>query len=100
MSAVANTLEGLAGRAPAAAPASRAIPDARLRRHPRLDLLFRLATRAFAFLVLALLVAILASLVVGSLPAIGKFGLGFLTDATWNPVTEQFGGLAPIVGTL
>ncbi len=100
MSAVANTLEGLAGSPPSVAPESRAIPDARLRRHQRLDLLFRLATRAFAFLVLALLAAILASLVVGSLPAIRKFGLGFLGDAAWNPVTEQFGALAPIVGTL
>ena len=100
MSAVANTLEGLAGSPASAAPESRAISDAWLRKQQRFDLLFRLATRAFAFLVLALLVGILISLLVGSLPAIRQFGLGFLVDSSWNPVTERFGALAPIVGTL
>ena len=28
------------------------------------------------------------------------FGLGFLIDERWNPVTEKFGALAPIYGTL
>src|SRR5437899_4521289 len=28
------------------------------------------------------------------------FGFGFFTSAQWNPVTEQFGALVPIVGTL
>src|SRR5204863_753581 len=32
--------------------------------------------------------------------AMRKFGLGFLASAEWNPVTEQFGALVPIVGTL
>jgi len=50
--------------------------------------------------VLALLAGILMSLLAGSLPAIGKFGAGFLVTASWNPVTEQFGALVPIVGTL
>jgi len=100
MSAVANTLEGLTRSPDTVYPGSTAIPDARLRRHQRLDLLFRLATRAFAFLVLALLAGILMSLLAGSLPAIAKFGVGFLVTASWNPVTEQFGALVPIVGTL
>ena len=65
-----------------------------------LDPLFRFITRCFAFLVLALLAAILASLVEGSMPAINRFGFGFLTDATWDPVAEQFGALVPIFGTL
>lgn len=64
------------------------------------DLLFRLVARFFAFLVLALLLAIVASLVYGSLPSIRAFGLGFLVSSEWNPVTEQFGALVPIVGTL
>jgi len=100
MSTVANTLEGLTRGPDTVYAASTAIPDARLRRHQRLDLLFRFATRAFAFLVLALLAGILMSLLAGSLPAIGKFGAGFLVTASWNPVTEQFGALVPIVGTL
>ena len=32
--------------------------------------------------------------------AIAKYGLGFLTSTTWDPVTEEFGGLVMIYGTL
>src|SRR5206468_3493137 len=64
------------------------------------DLIFRAITRTFAFLVLAVLLAIIGSLIYGSLPAMRKFGLGFLASPEWNPVTEQFGALVPIVGTL
>jgi phosphate transport system permease protein len=40
------------------------------------------------------------SLVVGSLPALREFGFSFLTEQRWNPVTEKFGALAPIYGTI
>src|SRR5258708_15433740 len=79
---------------------SKTIPDASLRKHQRLDQLFGHATRLFAFLVLALLGGILLSLLTGSLPSIRAFGFGFFASAEWNPVTEQFGALVPIVGTL
>ncbi|HTF14519.1 MAG TPA: phosphate ABC transporter permease subunit PstC [Burkholderiales bacterium] len=79
---------------------SRTISDASLRKHYRLDQLFRHATRFFACLVLALLAGILISLLVGSLSSIRTFGFGFFASAEWNPVTEQFGALVPIVGTL
>ncbi len=65
-----------------------------------LDILFRNVTRLAAFGVLALLLAIIVSLIIGSLPAIHAFGFGFLSSAEWNPVTDQFGALVPIVGTL
>jgi phosphate transport system permease protein len=64
------------------------------------DLLFRSVARFFASLVLLLLLGIVVSLVYGSLPSIRAFGLGFLVSSEWNPVTEQFGALVPIVGTL
>src|SRR6476660_4210508 len=64
------------------------------------DALFRWFTRSFAFLVLAILLGIIVSLIYGSLPAMQKFGFGFLVNAEWNPVTEKFGALVPIVGTL
>jgi phosphate transport system permease protein len=64
------------------------------------DILFRLITRTSAFSVLLLLAAIIVSLVIGSLPAIKAFGFNFLSSAEWNPVTEEFGALVPIVGTL
>ncbi len=46
-----------------------------------LDPLFRLITRCFAFLVLALLAAILLSLIQGATPAIKHFGLGIVVIA-------------------
>ncbi|MGV8934971.1 MAG: phosphate ABC transporter permease subunit PstC [Gallionellaceae bacterium] len=64
------------------------------------DILFRVITRISAFSVLVLLAAIIVSLVIGSLPAIKAFGFGFLGSPEWNPVTEEFGALVPIVGTL
>ncbi len=99
MSAVVTKVQGFAQAAPAALM-SRTIPDAGLRKHYRLDQLFRHVTRFFAFLVLLLLVGILLSLVIGSLPSIRAFGFGFFLTSEWNPVTEQFGALVPIVGTL
>src|SRR5216110_2722503 len=100
MSGVADTMDGLSRTDPGISPVSKSIPDANLRNQHRLDLLFRLATRFFAFLVLLLLAGIIVSLLAGSLPALRAFGPGFLTSPQWNPVTEQFGALVPIVGTL
>jgi phosphate transport system permease protein len=65
-----------------------------------LDILFRNVTRLSAFGVLALLLGIIASLIMGSLPAIHAFGFKFFSSSEWNPVTEEFGALVPIVGTL
>jgi phosphate transport system permease protein len=50
--------------------------------------------------VLALLGAVIVSLIDGSLPALRAFGLNFLIEERWNPVTEKFGALAPIYGTV
>ncbi|TAJ79474.1 MAG: phosphate ABC transporter permease subunit PstC [Gallionellaceae bacterium] len=74
--------------------------DSRLKRQNLLDILFRSITRLSAIAVLVLLIAIILSLIIGSMPAISAFGLGFLTSSEWNPVTERFGALVPIVGTL
>jgi phosphate transport system permease protein len=72
-----------------------------LRRSRGADGLFRGATLAFALAVLAILAAILLSLLVGGLPALRKLGfLHFLGSRDWNPVTERFGALVPIYGTL
>jgi len=64
------------------------------------DRLFRGVTRFFAFAVLAIVLAILISLLAEALPALRKFGFGFLTSAEWNPVTEEFGAAVAIFGTL
>jgi phosphate transport system permease protein len=64
------------------------------------DLGFRLLTRTAAVAVLLILGAVIVSLISGSLPALRAFGLNFLIEERWNPVTERFGALAPIYGTL
>ncbi len=74
--------------------------EARHKRQAMFDLLFRNLTRISAFGVLVLLAAIIASLIVGSMPAIREFGFGFLGSSEWDPVNDKFGALIPIVGTL
>ena len=64
------------------------------------DKLFGIAAKSAAIFTLVMLLGILLSLVVGALPAIQKFGFGFLTSSTWDPVKEDFGGLVMIYGTL
>ena len=64
------------------------------------DLLFRGATYFFAIFVLVLLGAVIFVLVQGAWPAFSHFGWSFLTSQSWNPVTEEFGALAPIYGTI
>jgi phosphate transport system permease protein len=64
------------------------------------DLLFRDLTFLFALLVLLILGGVIVALVDGALPALRTFGIGFLFSDVWNPVTEKFGALAPIYGTL
>jgi len=61
---------------------------------------FRGATFAAALLVLALLGGVAVTLLVGAWPALAHFKLDFLTHEIWNPVTDKFGALAPIYGTL
>jgi phosphate transport system permease protein len=70
------------------------------RRAARLDWAFRGATRFFAVLVLVIVSAILIALALGAWPALKRFGPGFIITNEWNPVTEQFGAIVPIVGTL
>ena len=64
------------------------------------DVFFRNLTRGAAIGVLILLSGVIFSLIHGSLPALRAFGFSFLIEDRWNPVTEKFGALAPIYGTL
>ncbi len=47
-----------------------------------------------------LALSILITLIFGSLPAIKKFGLHFLSSSVWNPVTDHFGLLPFLMGTI
>ena len=62
--------------------------------------IFRGATLAAALLVLILLGGVAISLLKGAWPAFAHFKLQFLTREIWNPVTDEYGALAPVYGTL
>jgi phosphate transport system permease protein len=64
------------------------------------DPIFRFACLAAATMLLAALAGVVISLMVGGWPAFQKFGFGFFTSTSWNPVTEVYGAAGPIVGTL
>jgi phosphate transport system permease protein len=66
----------------------------------RRDARFRLLTQCAALVVVVVFAGILIALGMGAMPSIKAFGFSFLTSQKWNPVTERFGALASIYGTL
>ncbi len=64
------------------------------------DQLFRLLTSAFAAFIAILFVVMLVMLWHQSQPSMDKFGFSFLISSEWNPVTDEYGALIAIVGTL
>ena len=62
--------------------------------------IFRSATLTAAVLVLLILGGVGVSLVHGAWPAVSHFKLSFVTREIWNPVTDEFGALGPIYGTV
>jgi phosphate transport system permease protein len=54
---------------------------------------------AAALLAIVTIVLIVYQVVNGAIPAISKFGLGFLTDTTWQPNFGEFGAGSLIFGT-
>jgi phosphate transport system permease protein len=61
---------------------------------------FRSATLTAAVLVLLILGGVGVSLLHGAWPAVSHFGFAFVTREIWNPVTDEYGALAPIYGTV
>ncbi|MEZ5832935.1 MAG: phosphate ABC transporter permease subunit PstC [Dongiaceae bacterium] len=70
------------------------------RRQRAQDTIFRQATMFFAIMVLVLLGGVIFALIVGAWPVLRDIGPAFVITEVWNPVTEKFGALAPIYGTL
>ena len=71
-----------------------------LQRFRRDDRIFKTVTSVSAVTVLVLLAGVMLALLHGSLLTWQTFGLDFLVTEKWNPVTEKFGALAPIYGTI
>ena len=64
------------------------------------DVLFKYTTMIFAVIVLSLILLMGYEMFHDSKPSILKFGWGFLTGTTWDPVQEAYGALPFIFGTL
>ena len=81
----------------AAALDARSLPAAQQRRPPDR---FRTLVKVVASAAPVILVLIVLVLLLQALPSIRRFGLGFLTGTTWDPVSETFGALPALVGTV
>lgn len=65
-----------------------------------LDRGFILLTRIFALAIAGVLIWIAIQVAIQAFPAILKFGPSFLVKSVWNPVTNDYGVLPHIYGTL
>lgn len=75
-----------------------------LRKRPaptsRGDGVFRAVIIGLSLIIIAVFLLSVYLLGRDSLPALDRFGLGFLSQSVWNPVTRQFGAAPLIAGTL
>jgi len=65
-----------------------------------IDRLFRSTCMGFACLTVALVTFVVLRIAVSAVPAVERYGLGFVTGRVWDPNTERYGILAEIWGTL
>ena len=61
---------------------------------------FRFSLSGTALLLVLILIGIFCTLLVASMPSIKALGWKFLYTSTWDPVTNDFGSLPFLVGTL
>jgi phosphate transport system permease protein len=64
------------------------------------DIIARLITLAFAAIIVIVAVLLVSELWSSSAAARHKLGWGFLASSQWNPVTDEFGALPFIYGTV
>ena len=64
------------------------------------DSLFRKIIQVAAYGMIVLVVVIFITLLLNSLPSLKKFGVGFFSNKTWNPVRGEFGAFPFLIGTL
>src|SRR5918998_2043667 len=74
--------------------------DARIGSAGPVDQVFQGIVTGLSGLVIVILVGLVALLIVDSLPSIQRYGFGFVTSSTWDPVREEFGAWPYIYGTL
>ncbi len=64
------------------------------------DTVFKALATFSGIFVLALLGAIIVLLFIGGLPEFRSAGLSFFTSTAWNPVTENYGAVVAVYGTV
>ena len=64
------------------------------------DRIFRIIAVTMAAFIIIIMLGILYELIQDSGLSMKKFGFGFFTSSEWNPVTENFGALSSIFGTV
>jgi phosphate transport system permease protein len=64
------------------------------------DRVFRWMCSAFALFTIGLVVLVVLRIAVSAVPAIERYGFGFITGRVWDPNTERYGILAEMWGTL
>jgi phosphate transport system permease protein len=86
----------------AGGPGGTDTPEPAARAHGRSlgDRVFETLTQLFAVLVLLSVLGVFVELVDGAWPALRTFGPRFVAHKAWNPVTSEFGALAPLFGTI
>jgi phosphate transport system permease protein len=65
-----------------------------------LDGSFYWIAKIFALSVAGVLIWITIQVALQAMPAVSKFGLGFMSTSSWNPVNERYGVLPAIYGTV
>src|SRR3954463_7347168 len=81
-------------------PAAPSTPSVSLERANHGDRIFRLVLTFTAVLIPILLAFLVYELWSGARLAVGRYGFGFITSSTWDPVAEEFGAFPLIFGTL
>lgn len=64
------------------------------------DRVYRALITGFAVCIPLLLLLIAYEVGVAGWPALSRFGLGFITSSTWDPVAGEYGALPAIAGTI
>ena len=72
----------------------------RIRRGIRGEQLFKKTLSISSLIIIMIVIGILLTLVIQSLPALNALGLKFFWSKTWNPVENIFGALPFLIGTL
>ena len=65
-----------------------------------IDIVFKFAAYLFGVSIVFLLGLMVFEMYQGASLSLAEFGLGFIFDGTWDPVTEEFGALPFVYGTI